>query len=202
MICVVDYGVGNLRSITRGLEKAGATVKLTTRIEDVRSAEAVVLPGVGAFKDAMEKMQPLKEALLQEVKNGKLMLGICLGLQVLFEESAEGGNYEGLALIKGHVARLPSHVKVPHIGWNTIKIRRENPLLEGINNGAYMYFVHSYYAIPTNEEVIVATTNYGVEFPSVICNGNIFATQFHPEKSGEAGLKVLRNFVAIVKEAV
>ncbi|MBS7246948.1 MAG: imidazole glycerol phosphate synthase subunit HisH [Candidatus Jordarchaeales archaeon] len=202
MMCVIDYGVGNLRSITKGLEKAGATVKLTTKIEDILNAEAIVLPGVGAFKDAVKKMEPLKEVLLKEVEDGKPILGICLGLQILFEESFEGGRCEGLALIKGRVIRLPSEVKVPHIGWNTIKIKKKNPLLREVNDGAYVYFVHSYYATPDNEEVIVATTKYGVEFPSVICDGNIFATQFHPEKSGEVGLKILRNFVAIVKGSI
>lgn len=199
MICVIDYGVGNLRSITRGLERAGATVKLTRSIEDVSEAEAVVLPGVGAFRDALENLEPLKERLLQEVKGGKPLLGICLGLQLLFEESAEGGHAKGLALIKGRVVRLPSNVKVPHIGWNTIEVRKECPLLSGVGN-AYLYFVHSYYAVPEEEGVVAATTRYGVEFPSVIWKENIFATQFHPEKSGEVGLRILRNFVRTVKE--
>ncbi len=200
MMCVVDYGVGNLRSITRGLEKAGAKVKLTRSVEDLIEAEAVVLPGVGAFRDALKNIEPLRNILLQEVKNGKPFLGICLGLQILFEESTEGGRTQGLSLIKGKVVKLPDSVKVPHIGWNTIEIKKRNPLLNDVAEGAYFYFVHSYYAIPEDEEVIVATTKYGVEFPSVICNGNIFATQFHPEKSGEVGLRVLRNFVRVVKE--
>lgn len=199
VVCVIDYGVGNLRSISKGLEKVGAHVKLTTSEEDIIAADAIVLPGVGAFKDAIKKLEPLKEVIAREVEGGKPVLGICLGLQLLFDESTEGGQYRGLALLRGRVTRLPDSVKVPHIGWNTIKVKRESPLLRGVESGAYVYFAHSYYAIPQSEEIVAATTAYGVEFPSVICSNNIFATQFHPEKSGRVGLQVLRNFVAIVE---
>ncbi|MEM4446553.1 MAG: imidazole glycerol phosphate synthase subunit HisH [Candidatus Jordarchaeales archaeon] len=199
VICVIDYGVGNLRSISKGLEKVGADVRLTTNEEDITAADAIVFPGVGAFKDAMRKLEPLKEVIIREIARGKPFLGICLGLQLLFDESTEGGLHKGLALLRGRVTRLPDSVKVPHIGWNAIKVKKESPLLRGVSDGAYVYFAHSYYAIPQSEEVVAATTTYGVEFPSVICSNNIFATQFHPEKSGKVGLKVLRNFVAIVE---
>ncbi|MHA1606533.1 MAG: imidazole glycerol phosphate synthase subunit HisH [Candidatus Freyarchaeota archaeon] len=201
LMCVVDYGVGNLRSIVRGLEKAGASAKLTRDAKELSDADAIVLPGVGAFKDAMENLASLKNTLLDEIKSGKPLLGICLGLQLLFTESTEGGLHKGLDVVNGKVVRLPSNVKVPHIGWNTIKLHDHSiSLFEGITDESYFYFVHSYYAVPKDENVVAARTRYGVSFPSVIRKGNVFATQFHPEKSGRIGLKLLRNFVQMVKE--
>jgi len=157
------------------------------------------LPGVGAFRDAMASITPLKEELLKEVYSGKPLLGVCLGLQMLFDRSFEGGLFEGLKLIRGDAVKLPPGVKIPHMGWNTIRIVRENPLLDGVKDGAYVYFVHSYYVKPCEDNVIVAETDYGVKFPSIVSKGCLYGTQFHPEKSGKVGLKILKNFVSLVK---
>lgn len=197
MIVIVDYGMGNLRSITKAMEHCGAKVKVTRNAEKIEESEALVLPGVGAFKDAIKELSPLANIIK---KYDKPLLGICLGMQLFFTESEEGGLFKGLDLIKGRVVKLPDEVKIPHMGWNDIEIKGKSRLLKGIKSGEYFYFVHSYFVVPENNETIKATTNYGVEIPAVIEKENIFATQFHPEKSGEAGLRILRNFVEMVKE--
>ncbi len=196
-IAIVDYGMGNLRSAYRGLEKGSARPVVTSAREELEASDAIVLPGVGAFEDAMANLYPLREVIVREAQR-KPLLGICLGLQLLFTSSEEGEG-EGLNLIKGRVVRLPSGVKIPHMGWNSLEIRRESRLLSGIKSGDYFYFVHSYYALP-EEEVTVATASYGTEIPAVVEKGSVFATQFHPEKSGKLGLRLLKNFVDIARE--
>jgi glutamine amidotransferase len=195
----MNYGVGNLRSVKRGLEKAGAEVLITRNAKDLKKSDAIVLPGVGAFSAAMENLNPLSATIRQASENGKPILGICLGLQVLFARSEEGGLADGLNIISGDVIKLPETVKIPHMGWDTVRIVRNNPLLEGVQDNSYFYFAHSYLPKPPEQNVIVATTEYGVKFPSIVAKRNIFATQFHPEKSGKTGLIILRNFVDSVK---
>lgn len=199
-IAVINYGVGNLRSVKKGLEKAGAKVMLLQPPFEQIAADGIVLPGVGAFTSAMENISPSTRLLEEELTTGKPLLGICLGLQLLFTQSQEGGLRKGLDLIPGEVIQLPcSRVKIPQIGWNTINIQQANPLLDGIPDQSYFYFVHSFSAEPKNEKTIVAKTTYGTEFPSVISIDNLYATQFHPEKSSKLGLKILENFVKIIK---
>jgi len=197
---ILDLGIGNLRSISRGLEFAGAKTKITSASKDLREADAIVLPGVGAFEDAVKNLKPLKEPLFEEIISGKPVLGICLGMQLMFEESTEGGLHKGLGIFKGRVVRFPKlkGLKIPQIGWNSLKILKKDPIIEGVEDDSYVYFVHSYYA--NSEEKAVTKTSYGVDFPSIVSkNEQIFATQFHPEKSGEIGLKILENFVKIIK---
>ena len=193
-ISVVDYGVGNLRSVKRGLEKSGASVRITHDSNELEKSDAIVFPGVGAFAPAIKNLAPLSEAVRQWVKDGKPILGICLGLQLLFTRSSEGGSISGLDLIQGEVVKLPSKVKTPQIGWNTIDIVQPSPLLDGVENGSYVYFVHSYIPQPVDPHVTVACTDYGVRFPSVVAKRNLLATQFHPEKSGQVGSIMLKNF--------
>jgi len=195
----VNYGVGNLRSIKRGLEKAGADVEITHNPKKLRNSDAIVLPGVGAFAPAVKNMSPITDVANEAMKDGKPIFGVCLGLQLLFTRSSEGGSTRGLDYISGDIVKLPETVKTPQMGWNTLNIVQAHPLLEGIKDGSYVYFVHSYYPQPTESDVIVATTEYGVKFPSMVAKGNLFATQFHPEKSSKTGLTILKNFVRIVK---
>ena len=198
---IVDYGLGNLRSVTRGLERAGADVALTDEPAEIESAEALVLPGVGAFEEGMEGASEVRGALVDASEDTPL-LGVCLGMQMLMTESEEGTGEaaEGLDLIDGRVVRFPDGVgKVPHMGWNTLEVEREHPVVKGVD-GEHVYFVHSYYATTDADDETVAETEYGdesVRFSSVVANrrGNVVGTQFHPEKSGETGLRVLRNFV-------
>lgn len=194
-VVIIDFGAGNLMSITKALEHLGARVEVTKEEEVIEAADAAVLPGVGAFYEAMQQIEHLKEMIRGLGK--KPLLGICLGLQLLFTESEEGGRNPGLDILKGRVVRFSGDLKVPHMGWNTVRIRKRTPFLEGIKDGSYFYFVHSYYGMP-EEDVAAATTHYGVEFPSIVEKGTIYATQFHPEKSGKVGLKLLENFVDIV----
>ncbi|MFB6133901.1 MAG: imidazole glycerol phosphate synthase subunit HisH [Halanaeroarchaeum sp.] len=206
-VVVVDYGLGNLRSATRGLERAGAAVTISDDPGDLRDASGIVLPGVGAFGDGMENAGPFRADLVEAAERGTPILGICLGMQMLLTSSEEAeragqGDVEGLDLIPGRNVRFTGDRKVPHMGWNQLDVRRQHPLVEGVD-GEYAYFVHSYYARPDDPDAVVATTDYGVEFPAVVANdaGTVFGTQFHPEKSGETGLRILRNFVDIVDTA-
>jgi len=198
-IVIIDYGMGNLRSVQKAFEYLGFKPKLTRRKNDIKDAHAIVLPGVGAFRDCMENLEKygLIEHIINSIKEGKPYLGICLGLQILFSESEEFGNQKGLDLIKGRVVkfRLGSEFKVPHIGWNSIEKKQEVELLRGIESGDFFYFVHSYYVIPRDEDCISTLTDYGISFASSISRENIFATQFHPEKSQKKGLRILENFV-------
>jgi len=192
----VDYDMGNLRSVRKGFQAVGSSAVITRDADAVKNADALVLPGVGAFGLCMEKLRGygLVEPIRDFVESGKPFLGICLGLQLLFEESREFGTEKGLAILKGRVARFPHEgLKVPHMGWNSVNIKKTSRLLEGINEGEYFYFVHSFYVEP-DEEVALCKTDYSVNFVSAIEKGNIFATQFHPEKSQQAGLKILANF--------
>jgi glutamine amidotransferase len=197
MIAVIDYGMGNLRSVEKALEKVGADVKVSRDPDDVRRASAMVLPGVGAFGNAMENLgkRGLVDVIKQEAAAGKPFLGICLGLDLLFEESDEHGLHQGLGILPGRVELLPTDLKIPHIGWNQVGVRKESPLLKGIPDGSYFYFVHSYAVVPARESDILCTTDYGGEFVSAVARDNVAAFQFHPEKSSSLGLSILRNFV-------
>lgn len=195
MICVLDYGTGNLKSIAKALDKYSESSCVTTSISDLEGASGIVLPGVGAFGDAMKNLEPYLKTLS---KTDAPLLGICLGMQLLFEKSSEGGLFEGLGLVKGEVRRF-ERLKVPQIGWNTIEAKRESPLLEGVRSGDWFYFVHSYYCSPS-EDVTDAETEYGTTYCSVLSKGNIHATQFHPEKSSGKGLRIIKNFVKLCEK--
>jgi len=198
-IVIVDYGMGNLRNVQRGFEKIGLQARVTRNKREIQKASAIVLPGVGAFKDCMVNLEKygLIERILQSVEKGKPYLGICLGLQILFSESEEFGSHKGLDLIRGRVVKFKPgpDLKVPHMGWNTVEIKKEIPMFQGIVSGDFFYFVHSYYVTPEETQWVSTTTLYERPFVSSICKENIFATQFHPEKSQDKGLRILENFV-------
>ena len=198
-VSVVNYGVGNLRSIKRGLEKSGAKVVVTHNPKDLRKSDAIVLPGVGAFAEAARNLAPVTDVVKQLAQDRLPLFGICLGLQLLFTRSSEGRSMDGLDLISGDIVKLPDIVKNPEIGWNTVEIVKPHSLLENVQNNSYTYFAHTYVPQPAKREVIVATTEYGVRFPSIIAKQNLFATQFHPEKSGKTGLTILGNFTKLVR---
>ena len=199
MIAIIDYGSGNLKSIRNGFHRVGAEVLVTRDKEELKKADVMILPGVGAFGTAMANLKKYEDIIHKHIHEDKPFLGVCLGLQVLFSESEESPGVEGLDVFSGKVVRFPETLpddglKIPHMGWNKLNILRNSPLLEGIGSD-YMYFVHSYYVSPDNEEVVMATVDYGVEVPAVVAQDNVFATQFHPEKSGEIGLEILKNFL-------
>jgi glutamine amidotransferase len=205
-VVIVDYGLGNLRSAMRGLERAGADVTISADPATFDDADGIVLPGVGAFSEGMENAGPFREALADAADAGTPVFGICLGMQMLLTSSEEAdhageGEVEGLDFVPGRNVRFDEGQKVPHMGWNELAVERDHPLVEGVD-GRYAYFVHSYYAAPDDERAVVASTDYGVTFPAVVANeaGNVFGTQFHPEKSGETGLRILRNFVELCAE--
>jgi glutamine amidotransferase len=197
-ITIVDYGAGNLRSVARAVERVGWQAHVSSDPDAVRSARVVILPGVGAAADTMRNLRErcLLEPVREHIESGRPFLGICMGLQALLSVSEEGGEHECLGLIAGRVRRLPPGLKVPHMGWNQVRQRRPHPLFEGIPDDAYFYFVHSYYPDPEDPSVVIGETDYGVTFASVVARENLVATQFHPEKSGEAGLRLYRNFLA------
>jgi len=203
MIAIVDYGMGNLRSVEKGFKKVGVEAKVTSSAGEIDDASAVVLPGVGAFRDCIRNLTDLSltEAIAKAIQKGKPYLGICLGLQVLFSESEEFGRCRGLDILRGKVVRFRIKEKVPHMGWNTVNIVRRPPIFSGIPDNAYFYFVHSFYVAPDDEDVVAGTTDYGISFTSMIWKDNVFATQFHPEKSQEMGLKVLSGFGQFVKKS-
>jgi glutamine amidotransferase len=202
MIAIVDYGMGNLKSVEKGFKKVGIDSVVTSNPKAVDNAGAIVLPGVGAFKDCIRNLSDLSltEAVISSINKGKPFLGICLGLQVLFSESEEFGRCKGLDIFRGKVVRFQEGLKVPHMGWNTVKIIRRPPILSGIEEGSFFYFVHSFYVVPEDKEVVATTTDYGTEFTSMVWKDNVFATQFHPEKSQGLGLKILKGFGDFVRK--
>lgn len=200
MIAIIDYGMGNLRSVQKAFEKIGAPARLVPFPRELERARGIVLPGVGAFGQAMENLRAIgwDIALRQAVARGTPLLGICLGMQLLFESSEEMGQHQGLGIVRGAVKRFDGALKVPHIGWNTVRVKQASPLLNNVPDGSYAFFVHSYYCAPRDESVILATTDYGIEFASIVGQGNVFGAQFHPEKSQHVGLKMLANFAELV----
>lgn len=201
MLAIIDYGMGNLRSVQKGFERVGFQATVTNDPAVLAAADKVVLPGVGAFEDAMQELRRRKlvEPIRAAVASGKPFLGICLGLQLLFDVGYENGTHEGLGILPGKVVRfdLPSEYKVPHMGWNQLSMQRPAPLLAGLRDGTYAYFVHSYYVVPQDSAVIATETSYGNPFTSMVWRDNLYATQFHPEKSQADGLRMLRNFAEL-----
>ena len=203
MIAIIDYGMGNLRSVQKGFEKIGAEAVVTADPQVVLQADKVVLPGVGAFRDCMRNLEQagFVDPILRVIAEGRPFLGICVGMQLLFTDSVEFGLYRGLNVIPGHVLRFPDDMryagedlKVPQMGWNQLHFKRRPPAFEGIAESSNVYFVHSYYTKPDNDDVIATVTDYGFEFCSSVWKDNIIATQFHPEKSQDVGLRILKNF--------
>lgn len=197
-IAVVDYGVGNLFSIKNALERIGAGPELVTEPEELAGFEGVVVPGVGSFGRCMRRLSRFEGALRQALEAGTPILGICVGMQVLFDRSEESPEV-GLGWISGDVIRLPDSVLVPQMGWNTLTIKREVEILDGISDEDFFYFVHSYACVPMDRSVLAATTDYGIEIAAAVSRENLFAVQFHPEKSGEKGLHILENFVRLAR---
>jgi glutamine amidotransferase len=200
MIAVVDSGVANLHSVVNAMNKLGAKVRVVQTPQELKTASKIILPGVGAFAAGMAKLREGKfvEPLRDYAALGTPILGICLGMQMLFRRSQEMGTHEGLGLLNGVVVRFPTSVpKVPHVGWNQLLHDESSPLLAGVPSGSYAYFVHSYYAQMPSESAVLATTHYGVNFPAIVGYGNVYGVQFHPEKSHETGLRILKNFLSL-----
>jgi len=195
---IFDYGAGNLLSLKTALEKVGLDAKITVAPRQLRSADAIALPGVGNFSAAVTKLDAVKQTVLDAVESGTPLIGICLGLQLFFPDSEEGPG-KGLGLFEGKNVLLRGAVKVPHMGWNTLRIVKPNSFFEGVADESYVYFVHSLYPVPADKEIVATETEYGARFTSAIACKNVFGTQFHPEKSGDVGLKILENFADIVK---
>ncbi|WP_407313041.1 imidazole glycerol phosphate synthase subunit HisH [Desulfosporosinus sp. SB140] len=202
MIGIVDYGRGNLRSVEKALEKVGFEAKIMTDPQDLATIDGVILPGVGAFADAMEALKRGKwiDSIIQFAGSGRPFLGICLGMQVLFEVGEEHGEHAGLGLLAGRVVKFPPGGKIPHMGWNSMSLIQPSRLLEGIPNESYFYFVHSFYALPKDQGDIIGTSDYGVVFPAIVGKDNVWGAQFHPEKSSPWGLQILSNFGKLVNE--
>lgn len=196
MIAIIDYEMGNLKSVEKAFAKMGYDARVTDRIQVVKDAKALVIPGVGAFPDAMDQLERkgLIDAIRQDAVSGKPILGICLGMQVMFEKGFEGNEREGLGLLKGTIQRIPPGVKIPHMGWNQLSFHQSSSVLNGIENNTYAYFVHSYYADDVQKEDLVATTEYGIQIPAVVQRENIIGLQFHPEKSSDKGLQMIKNY--------
>ncbi len=198
MIVIVDYGMGNLRSVEKAFEANGAHPKISSSAKDIEKAEKLVVPGVGAFTHAMKELKKLGlvEPIKEKIRSGAPYLGVCLGLQLLFSRSEEGERMKGLDIISGSVVRFKGKLKIPHMGWNTLETKKRGcPVLKKIKDKDYFYFVHSYYGVPEDKSWVLATTGYGAHFCSAIWKENIFATQFHPEKSQAGGLQIIRNFI-------
>ena len=201
MIAIIDYDAGNIRSVEKALLLLGQEVKITSDAKEIQTADKVILPGVGAFGDAMEnlKSRGLNTVIHQVVEQGTPFLGICLGLQLLFERSDEAPGVDGLGILKGEIVRIPAAegLKIPHMGWNSLHLSHNGRLFEGIKEGSYVYFVHSYYLKAQDEKIVKASTKYGVNIHASVEKDNVFACQFHPEKSSEVGLQILKNFVKV-----
>ena len=204
-IAIIDYGMGNLRSVQKGLERVGFPAEVTRDAGRIEAAAGVVLPGVGAFGACMDNLRTygLVDTVRRVIDRGTPFLGICLGMQLLFAESEEFGPVPGLGIFPGRVVRFRdrSGLQVPHMGWNQITKRKNTPHLDGLDTGAFVYFVHSYYVVPADPDLTATTTDYGIEFTSAIARDNVFATQYHPEKSQSVGLKILENFGGIVSRS-
>ena len=202
MIAIVDYGRGNLRSAQKALEKLGFEAVISGEPAVISEAKGVILPGVGAFADAMRQLRELglAEPVLEAIRSGKPFLGICLGMQVLFEQGEEHGVHQGLGVFPGRVVKFPPGPKVPHMGWNQLNLKQDTPLLTGFPEGGACYFVHSFYASPADRDIVLATSDYGLEFPAVVGRGKVFGVQFHPEKSSSLGMKILENFGGLVEK--
>jgi len=200
MIAIIDYGAGNLRSVVNAVSRLGYQPEVTSSPADLLNAQAVILPGVGAAADTMENLKTLGLAspIQRFIAQGRPFLSVCIGLQVLFSGTEEGGWHECLGIIPGRVKKLPSGLKIPHMGWNQVKQKVSHPIFDGIPDGANFYFVHSYYVEPNDGSLVAGETEYGMPFCSVIARGNLVATQFHPEKSGESGLRMYANFLKMV----
>ena len=201
MIAIIDYEMGNLRSVQKAFERMGYAARITGDAAELADATKLVLPGVGAFRDAVAALRERKlvDPIRAAIAAGKPFLGICLGLQLLFDTSHEDGRHEGLGVVPGEVVRfrIPAEYKVPHMGWNQLRFRRRPPIFAGVDQGAYFYFVHSYYVVPRDESVVATETDYPQPFCSSIWQDNLFAVQFHPEKSQDVGLRVLKNFAEL-----
>ena len=202
MIAIIDYGAGNLRSVVNAITKLGYQPKVTNRPKDLINARAVVLPGVGAAGETMKnlKMLDMVTPIRQFIGEGRPFFGVCVGLQILFTSTEEGGWHECLGVFSGQVRKLPAGLKIPHMGWNQVKQIGSHPIFDGIPDEANFYFVHSYYAEPEDRSLVAGETNYGIDMCSVIARGNLIATQFHPEKSGEFGLRMYDNFIKMAME--
>lgn len=199
MIAIVDYGMGNLRSVSNAFGRCGAETVITRDKKTIAAARAIVLPGVGAFGKCVENLRRFEvfDFVREMIDKGKLYLGICLGMQILFDESEETPGVGGMGVIKGRVCRFTGDVKVPHMGWNSIDIVHDHPVLQDIEQGSHFYFVHSFFCLPEDEGVTCTTTTHGLTFASSVQKGSVFACQFHPEKSQKAGLRLIRNFVRL-----
>lgn len=202
MIAIIDYGAGNIQSVKKALNYIGCDTFITNDKTKISNADGVILPGVGSFGDTMDSINSygLKDSIIEYTKSGKPFLGICLGLQLLFPKSDESPDKDGLGIFDGNVKKIPSDtgLKIPHIGWNSLDIKKQDGLFKGIDKNPYVYFVHSYFLDAKNKNIVSAQTEYGVKIDAAIENNNVFAVQFHPEKSGETGLKILKNFADIV----
>ena len=202
MIAIIDYGAGNIQSVSKALKHIGCDCFITNKKDEILSADGAVLPGVGSFGDTVDSLikYGIKEAVIEFIKSGKPFLGICLGLQLLFPGSEESEGAEGLGIFDGTITKIPNGdgLKIPHMGWNSLKITKDSRLFKGIEENPYVYFVHSYFLNAADKSIVVAQTEYGVTIDAAVEKDNVFATQFHPEKSGNTGLRILKNFVDIV----
>ncbi|SJZ43993.1 imidazole glycerol phosphate synthase subunit HisH [Garciella nitratireducens] len=201
MIVIIDYGVGNLRSVSKALEKLGFQTMITNDLRKIKNSEAMILPGVGAFKDAMEQLKKynLVDAIKEYAHSKKPILGICLGMQILFDKSWEDGQWKGLGVLKGEIIPFDNRLKIPHMGWNQLIPGRLDRIGEGLEKDPYVYFVHSYYLKPKDPKDVVFWTEYGTKVPAVVRKDNIIGMQFHPEKSGKTGMKLLENFGRMIR---
>ncbi|NTW71034.1 MAG: imidazole glycerol phosphate synthase subunit HisH [Eubacteriaceae bacterium] len=201
MIAIIDYGVGNLMNVYNALKRLDMDAVITSDKKVIADSKAIILPGVGAFKDAMDNLveYDLVDTIKENVSKGKYLLGICLGMQLLFDKSYEDGEWKGLSLLQGEIIRFKEGLKVPHMGWNELHINKPHPLIKNIAEGEYVYFVHSYHLDPMYFDDVLLYTDYGVKVPAVVCRDNIMGMQFHPEKSSETGIKLLKNFKELIK---
>lgn len=201
-ITIIDYGAGNVRNVFRAVDGLGAAPIISADPKDILSSDGVILPGVGAAQDTMSYLHEknLIEPIKEYINAGNHFLGVCMGLQALFDYSLEGGRQKCLGIIPGKVVRFSDELVVPHMGWNQIKITQKHKLIDGISDKEYFYFVHSFYPEPSSNQVVLATSHYGENFPSIVAQNNVYATQFHPEKSGDIGLRIYNNFINIIKD--